>query len=473
MDKNKGGKILVFDLGGGTFDVSVLDVGEGVFEVLSINGDTHLGGDDYDQVIVDFMAEEFRKTNGIDLRNDAMALQRLKEAAEKAKIELSNAMETTVNLPFITADASGPKHLQQTISRSKFESLTAPLTDRCRQPVLKALEDAKLKAGEINEVLLVGGSTRMPRVQALVKEIFGKEGNKSVNPDEAVAVGAAIQGGITTGEVKDILVLDVTPLSMGVETYGGVMTVMIPRNTTIPTSKSETFSTAADSQTSVEIHVLQGEREFAKDNRTLGKFQLQGIPPAPRGMPQIEVTFDIDVNGILNVRAKDKATSKENKVEIRGHSGLSKDEIDRMKKEAEAHAAEDKARREVVDLKNKADAMVFQVDKELQEHGGKVGPQERGDIEQALTRVKDMLKPDVTPDKAALEAAIENLNKARMKLGEAIYKAQAEAGAQAQPGTTATDARAAGGDAGAAGAQSGEQKKKGGDDVIDAEYEVK
>lgn len=471
MDKKKGGKILVFDLGGGTFDVSVLDVGEGVFEVLSINGDTHLGGDDYDQVLVDYLAEEFRKTNGIDLRNDAMALQRLKEAAEKAKIELSNAMETTVNLPFITADASGPKHLQQTISRSKFESLTAPLTDRCRQPVMKALEDAKLKASDINEVLLVGGSTRMPRVQTLVKEIFGKEGNKSVNPDEAVAVGAAIQGGITTGEVKDILVLDVTPLSMGVETYGGVMTVMIPRNTTIPTSKSETFSTAADNQTSVEIHVLQGEREFAKDNRTLGKFQLQGIPPAPRGMPQIEVTFDIDVNGILNVRAKDKATGKENKVEIRGHSGLSKDEIERMKKEAEAHAADDKARREVVDLKNKADAMVFQVDKELQEHGGKVGPQERGDIEQALGRVKDMLKPDVTPDKAALEAAIENLNKARMKLGEAIYKAQAESAAQAQPGATATDARAAGGAEGAA--PGGEQKKKGGDDVIDAEYEVK
>jgi len=463
MDKKKGGKILVFDLGGGTFDVSVLDVGEGVFEVLSINGDTHLGGDDYDQVVVDHIAEEFRKQQGIDLRKDAMALQRLKEAAEKAKIELSNAMETSVNLPFITADASGPKHLQMTITRSKFESLTAPLTERCRQPVFKALEDAKLKASEIDEVLLVGGSTRMPRVQQMVKEIFGKEGNKSVNPDEAVAIGAAIQGGITTGEVKDILVLDVTPLSMGVETYGGVMTVMIPRNTTIPTSKTETFSTAADSQTSVEIHVLQGEREFAKDNRTLGKFQLQGIPPAPRGMPQIEVTFDIDVNGILHVKAKDKATGKENKVEIKGHSGLSKDEIERMKKEAEAHQAEDKARRELVDLRNQAEAYTIQVEKELQEHGGKVGPAERGEIESALNRVKDVMKGE---DKDALQKSLDELNKARMKLGEAMYKAQQAAPGGAAPGAdaTATDARAAAGD---------QTKKKGGDDVIDAEYEVK
>jgi len=463
MDKKKGGKILVFDLGGGFGEDSVLDVGEGVFEVLSINGDTHLGGDDYDQVVVDHIAEEFRKQQGIDLRKDAMALQRLKEAAEKAKIELSNAMETSVNLPFITADASGPKHLQMTITRSKFESLTAPLTERCRQPVFKALEDAKLKASEIDEVLLVGGSTRMPRVQQMVKEIFGKEGNKSVNPDEAVAIGAAIQGGITTGEVKDILVLDVTPLSMGVETYGGVMTVMIPRNTTIPTSKTETFSTAADSQTSVEIHVLQGEREFAKDNRTLGKFQLQGIPPAPRGMPQIEVTFDIDVNGILHVKAKDKATGKENKVEIKGHSGLSKDEIERMKKEAEAHQAEDKARRELVDLRNQAEAYTIQVEKELQEHGGKVGPAERGEIESALNRVKDVMKGE---DKDALQKSLDELNKARMKLGEAMYKAQQAAPGGAAPGAdaTATDARAAAGD---------QTKKKGGDDVIDAEYEVK
>ncbi len=467
MDKKKGGKICVFDLGGGTFDVSVLDVGDGVFEVLSINGDTHLGGDDYDQVVVDYIAEEFRKQNGIDLRKDPMALQRLKEAAEKAKIELSSNMETSVNLPFITADASGPKHLQMAITRSKFESLTNHLTERCRQPVFKALQDAKLAAKDIDEVLLVGGSTRTPRVQQLVKEIFGKEGNKSVNPDEAVALGAAVQAGITTGEVKDILVLDVTPLSLGVETYGGVMTVLIPRNTTIPTSKAETFSTAADSQTSVEIHVLQGEREFARDNRTLGKFQLTGIPPAPRGVPQIEVSFDIDVNGILHVKAKDKATNKENKVEIKGHSGLSKEEIERMKKEAEAHAAEDKTRREMVDLRNRAEAVVFQVERELQEHGGKVGPQERSDIEAALNQAKEAMK---TEDKGAIEKAMENLNRARMKLGEAIYKATAAAAAGA-PGAGA--AAAAEPPAGAEPPPSGAAEKKGPDDVIDAEYEVK
>src|SRR3954462_236681 len=346
------------------------------------------------------------------------------------------------------------------ITRSKFESLTAAFTERWRQPVLKALQDANLQANQIDEVLLVGGSTRMPRVQQMVKEIFGKEGNKSINPDEAVALGAAIQGGITTGEVKDILVLDVTPLSMGVETYGNVMTVMIPRNTTIPTSKSETFSTASDNQTNVEIHVLQGEREFAKDNRTLGKFQLTGIPPSPRGVPQIEVTFDIDVNGILNVKAKDKATGKENKVEIRGHSGLSKDEIERMKKEAEAHAAEDKKRREFVDLRNQAEAVALQVEKELQEHGGKVGPQERGDIESALNRVKELMKGE---DKDSLQKALEDLHKARMKLGEAIYKGQEAAGAA---GATATDARSAGGQpgAGAGAAGAAGDGKKGGDD---------
>src|SRR3954469_15365588 len=458
MDKKKGGKIFVFDLGGGTFDVSILDIGEGVFEVLSINGDTHLGGDDYDQALVDHIAEEFRKQQGIGLRKDPMALQRLKEAAEKAKIELSGNMETSINLPFITADASGPKHLQMSVTRSKFESLTAPLTERCRQPVIKALQDAKLAANQIDEVLLVGGSTRMPRVQTMVKEIFGKEGNKSINPDEAVALGAAIQGGITTGEVKDILVLDVTPLSLGVETYGGVMTVMIPRNTTIPHDKTETFSTASDNQTNVEIHVLQGEREFARDNRTLGKFQLTGIPPSPRGVPQIEVTFDIDVNGILNVKARDKATGKENKVEIRGHSGLSKEEIDRMKKEAEAHAADDKKRRELVDLRNQAEAITLQVEKELQEHGGKVGPQERGDIESSLNRVKELMKGE---DKDALAKSLEDLHKARMKLGEAIYKAQEAAGG-AGPG--AADARAQGAPGAGAGAAGGQQGKKPGGD---------
>ncbi len=466
MDKQKGGKIFVFDLGGGTFDVSVLDVGEGVFEVLSINGDTHLGGDDYDQVLVDFIAEEFRKQNGIDLRKDPMALQRLKEAAEKAKIELSSNMETSVNLPFITADAGGPKHLQLAVTRSKFESLTNSLTERCRQPVLKALDDAKLSAKDINEVLLVGGSTRIPRVQQMVKEIFGREGNKSINPDEAVALGAAVQGGITTGEVKDILVLDVTPLSLGVETYGGVMTVLIPRNTTIPTSKSEVFSTAADNQTSVEIHVMQGEREFAKDNRTLGKFQLAGIPPAPRGVPQVEVSFDIDVNGILNVKAKDKATNKENKVEIKGHSGLSKDEIERMKKEAEVHSAEDKARREMVDLRNRSEAVVFQVERELQEHGDKVGPQERSDIESSLNQAKEVMKGE---DKSAIEKAMENLNRARMKLGEAIYKASAAAGQSAGGAAGAASPEGQPADSGAADGSG----KKGPDDVIDAEYEVK
>src|SRR3954462_7876166 len=369
LDKKKNEKILVFDLGGGTFDVSVLDVGEGVFEVLSINGNTHLGGDDFDEELINFLAEEFRKQEGIDLRKDPMALQRLKEAAEKAKIELSTAMETTVNLPFITADQSGPKHLQETITRSKFEQLIGPLVEKCRKPVLDALKDAKLTPEQVAEVVLVGGSTRVPMVARLVKELFnGKEPNKSVNPDEVGAIGAAFQGAIATGEVKDILVLDATPLSLGVETLGGVMTVLIPRNTTIPTSKKEVFSTASDNQNAVTINVLQGEREFAKDNRLLGTFNLTDIPPAPRGVPQVEVKFDVDVNGILTVAAKDKGTGKENKITVQNAGGLSKEEIDKMKREAEQHASEDEKRREVIDVKNQGESLAYTTEKQLKEH---------------------------------------------------------------------------------------------------------
>jgi molecular chaperone DnaK len=462
LNKKKNEKIFVFDLGGGTFDVSVLDVGDGVFEVLSINGDTHLGGDDFDEELINYLAEQFRKQEGIDLRKDPMALQRLKESAEKAKIELSSAMETTVNLPFITADASGPKHLQETITRSKFEQLINGLVEKCRKPVLDALRDAKLTPEQIDEVILVGGSTRVPMVKKLVKDLFkGKEPNQTVNPDEVVAIGAAVQASIATGEMKDILVLDATPLSLGVETLGGVMTVLIPRNTTIPTSKAETFSTASDNQSSVTINVLQGEREFAKDNRLLGRFDLTGIPPAPRGMPQIEVTFNIDVNGILNVQAKDKGTGKENKIVIQNSGGLNKDEIERMKREAESHAAEDKERRETIEVKNQADNLIYTTEKALREYGDKVTSEVRGQVEAALNNLKEASKSD---DGDRIKKAVENLNTVSHKLAEEMYKGgqggDATAGA---PGTPPPSDRATGGAA--------EEKKN--EDVIDAEYEVK
>jgi len=453
LEKKANETILVFDLGGGTFDVSVLDVGDGVFEVKSTNGDTHLGGDDYDRRIVDWLADEFKKQNGIDLKTDRQALQRLTEAAERAKIELSSRLETTVNLPFITADQTGPKHLEMTLTRAKFESLTADLTERTRGPFLATLKDANLTPQQIDEVVLVGGATRTPIIQQLVKDLLGgKEPHKGVNPDEVVAVGAAIQAGVLKGEVKDILLLDVTPLSLGVETLGGVMTKLIDRNTTIPTSRSQVFSTAADNQTSVEVHVLQGEREMARDNRTLGRFHLDGIPPAPRGMPQIEVTFDLDANGILNVKAQDKGTGREQSVTITASSTLNKDEVDRMVKEAEVHSAEDRAKREEVELRNQADHMIHQAEKVIKDNEARIPEDVKNEVNAKLESLKTAAKGS---DTKALQREMDEFNEALQKIGQHIYQ---EAGASAPTGAP-TD-----------GSPSGETKTEKEGEVVDADY---
>jgi|SRR5579883_3012539 molecular chaperone DnaK len=457
LDKKKDETIAVYDFGGGTFDISILEVGEGVIEVKSTNGDTHLGGDNIDQRIVEWLIDEFKKDEGLDLRSkgNEMALQRLKDAAERAKIELSTALETEINLPFITADATGPKHLVKKLTRARLEQLVEDIIQRSVDPCKKAMADAGVDASKIDEVVLVGGQTRMPRIQQLVKELFGKEPHKGVNPDEVVAVGAAVQAGVLSGEVKDLLLLDVTPLTLSIETLGGVATPMIPRNTTIPTKKTEVFSTAADSQTEVEVHVLQGERPMAAQNRTLGKFKLGGIPPAPRGVPQIEVTFDIDANGILNVTAKDRATGKDQKITITSSSGLSKEEVERMAKEAEAHSAEDKAKREEVEARNQLDNLVYNIEKMLKESGDKVSGSDKADVESALADAKKTLEG--TSSVSELNAAREKLTTASHKLAEAMYKANAAGAATGAP-------------TGGAEAAAGTTDEKKDEGVIDAEY---
>jgi molecular chaperone DnaK len=453
LDKRREEKIAVFDLGGGTFDISILEIGEGVFEVKSTNGDTHLGGEDFDLRLIDYLADEFKREQGIDLRSDKMALQRLKEAAEKAKMELSTSMETDINLPFITADASGPKHLNIKINRAKLETLVGNLLDRLEGPCRQALKDAGLSAAEVNEVILVGGMTRMPAVQERVKRIFNKEPNRSVNPDEVVAVGAAIQGGVLKGDVKDVLLLDVTPLSLGIETLGGVMTKLIDKNTTIPTRKSQVFSTAADSQPAVSIHVLQGEREMAANNKTLGRFELVGIPPAPRGVPQIEVTFDIDANGIVNVSAKDMATAKEQSIQITASSGMSKEEIEKAVKDAELHAEEDKKKKEIVEARNHADSLIYSTEKSLKDLGDKVDATTRTKVEEASAELKKAMESD---DAEAIRSKTEALTQASHKLAEAMYQ-KASQSEQGQAGAQA-DGQAAGG-------------ASHDDDVVDADFE--